>query len=296
MFLLQIKHLMSDCNFLQVQYDMLQVPYNYTIYFFMTFFPFSDGDFNHPTGSKRTKSSSTCSTSVSTDLSMPGPSSVQTEGEKVIQLIEMFSACSSDELRDALTLHGTVARAALSLSSSLTTENDDSDNDLLQPAFLPTSNVVSDSLPPILEQLQGNFCNEREKLKVDEEDLLNDAFAYYKDSTFDPKKKVRVIYRGQPAADTGGITRQFYTQLLQLICKDFFHGDDFKSPIYNSEIVASGMTKLIGTIIMHSILQGGPGLPVFSPSVHHYLASGDIETIVQRISIRLLCLYEAFHK
>lgn len=58
----------------------------------------------------------------------------------------------------------------------------------------------------------------------------------------------------------------------------FFHGSTYKSPVYNASVVASGMMKYIGTIIVHSILQDGPGFPVFSPSVYRYLATGDIDT------------------
>ena len=43
--------------------------------------------------------------------------------------------------------------------------------------------------------------------------------------------------------------------------------------------------KLVSTIIVHSILQGGPGLLVFSPSVYHYLATGILDDSVQRISV-----------
>lgn len=97
---------------------------------------------------------------------------------------------------------------------------------------------------------------------------------------------MRVIYKGQPVADTGGVTRQFYTQLLQEISQQFFHGDTFKTPIYNSNMVVSGIIKLVGTIIVHSILQGGPGFPdVLSPSVFFYLATGDVDASVQRISV-----------
>ena len=38
-----------------------------------------------------------------------------------------------------------------------------------------------------------------------------DALAYYKESKFDAKKKLHVMYKGQPPADTGGVTHQFYT-------------------------------------------------------------------------------------
>ena len=73
--------------------------------------------------------------------------------------------------------------------------------------------------------------------------------------------------------DTGGVTRHFFSQLLQVLSEMFFQGIIYKSPVYNADTVASGMMKYIGTIIVHSILLGGPGFPVFSPSVYRYIAT-----------------------
>lgn len=215
---------------------------------------------------------------------MPGPSSVQTEGEKLIKLMEMFPFHSTEELQDALNIHVTVEMAALALSSNVTNDTSDFDRVLLQPTFLPGDRDLV-TLHEIIEQIQSNFSSDKEKVKVDEDDILNDALAYYKDSKFDARKKLRVVYKGQPAADTGGVTRRFYTQLLQEISQQFFQGDTFKTPIYNSNMVVSGIMKLVGTVITHSILQGGPGFPVFSPSVYHYLATGDFDAAVQKISV-----------
>jgi len=136
----------------------------------------------------------------------------------------------------------------------------------------------------VLKELQKGLSTQKEKLKVDEEDLFNDAMAYYKDPSFDPTKRLRVLYTGQPAVDTGGVTRHFFSQLLQVISQMFFQGTNYKSPIYNADIVASGMMKYIGTIIVHSILQGGPDFPVFSPSVYRYLATGDVDTAMDSLN------------
>ena len=114
---------------------------------------------------------------------------------------------------------------------------------------------------------------------------MNDAMAYYKDAKFDPKKKLRVISNEQPAADTGGVTRQFFNQLLHLLSVEFFHRDDYKIPIYNSHVVASGMMMLEGKIIVQSILQEGPGLLIFSPSVYHYLATRDVDGAIQKMTM-----------
>ena len=171
----------------------------------------SYGESEPPTGIKVRKMSSTQnSSSPQVELPMPGPSSVLTEGEKLIKLMEMFPSHS---------------------------------------------------------------------------DILNDALAYYKDSKFDARKKLHVVYKRQPAADTGGVTCQIYTQLLQDISQQFFYGDTFKTPIYNSNMVDSGNMILVGAVITHSILQGWPGFPLFSPSVYHYLATGDFDAAVHTISV-----------
>ena len=153
--------------------------------------------------------------------------------------------------------------------------DEENDECLLHPVF-PLKRA--DSLDAVLQDLQKGFSTEKEKLRVDEDDILNDAMAYYKDPTFNPTKRLRVLYQGQPAVDTGGVIRQFFSQLLQVICEMFFKGTSlYKSPVYSADVVASGMMKYIGTIIVHSILHCGPGFPIFSPSLYCYLVSGDVD-------------------
>ena len=96
------------------------------------------------------------------------------------------------------------------------------------------------------------------------------------------------MYSGQPAADTGGVIRQFYTQLLEVIADTFFQGDTYRSPVYNCDLVASGVMKLVGAIIVHSVLQGGPGFPIFSPGVYNYLAKGKLNNfeVMEAITIK----------
>ena len=123
---------------------------------------------------------------------VPGTSHVLSQPEQINQLIEMFPDSTREDISTSLAVHGTVARAALSLSTTLTNDKDDSDSDLAEPVFPPRgSDYRPASLSGLLEDLKDNMSNGREKLKVDEEDLLNDAMAYYKDENFDPKKKTQ---------------------------------------------------------------------------------------------------------
>lgn len=208
----------------------------------------------------------------------PGPSNRTPNEGGLDQLREMFPGTSNSILQHALTSHGSVSQAALSLSRNFSQVVVDEDEEEDESLFIPTFSSPADSLEAVLKKLKKGLSSEKEKLKVDEEDILNDAMAYYKDPKFDPTKQLRVLFRGQPAVDTGGVTRHFFSKLLEVISEMFFHGSTYKSPVYNASVVASGMMKYIGTIIVHSILQDGPGFPVFSPSVYRYLATGDIDT------------------
>lgn len=222
------------------------------------------------------------------DLLEPCCSVSLRDEDQMDQLCEMFPEKSSDVLHQALASHGTVSRAALYLSSAQTyTLSDEDDDDIvLQASSVLLKEEIPVSLQSILKELQKGMSAEKEKLKIDEEDILSDAMSYYKDINFDAKKRLRVLYRGQPAVDTGGVTRQFFTQLLNVISEMFFHGSDYKSPVYNADIVASGMMKYFGTIIVHSILQGGPDFPVLSPAVYRYLATGDIDAAMEMVTFR----------
>lgn len=212
------------------------------------------------------------------DPSLAGPSFIT--DDQIIQLREMFPSKPTDCLRDSLLVYGTLTKAALSLAGA---EDDEDDSDLLESPFY-TCNAPA-SLQAIIEELKKKLSVEKEKLKVEEDDLLNDALAYYKDKDFDPKKKLRIVFKSQPAADTGGVLRQFFTQLLKEISELFFYGEKSRRPIYNSDIVSSGMMKLIGTIIVHSILLAGLGFPVFSRSVYRYLATGKTDEVVQNMTV-----------
>lgn len=63
-------------------------------------------------------------------------------------------------------------------------EVDVDDSDLYQSAF----DTAPESLQAIIEERKKQLSDEKEKAKVEEDDLLNDALTYYKDSDFDPKK------------------------------------------------------------------------------------------------------------
>ena len=94
-------------------------------------------------------------------------------------------------------------------------DDDDDENDTMHSPCKPLGNSsdtadislgsagIEPNLRSELQNLEKNFSQgQREKLKIDE-DIMNDAMAYYKDKDFDPREKLRILYKEQ-AADTGG--------------------------------------------------------------------------------------------
>lgn len=146
----------------------------------------------------------------------------------------MFSEKNSNHLVQALSLHGNVRAAALSLSSNVPQAHEDDvsndDDSLLPPSFPPLKGKI-DSLQSLLKELGKNMSQEKVKVKIEAEHILNDALTHYKSHEFDAKKKLRIQFKGQPAVDTGGVTREFFTKLLKVICEMFFQGGKYKSPV-----------------------------------------------------------------
>ena len=128
-----------------------------------------------------------------------------------------------------------------------------------------------------------------EKLKVDEEDLIDGFFLhYYKSPEFDPSIAVKVRMKGESAGDTGGVLRQTFTDVFTQIasgvpCMHLFRGSDSRlTPICSTEHVLTGVFEVLGKMIAHSLIQGGPVFLFLNPSIYWYIATGDLSEAVAR--------------
>ena len=203
----------------------------------------------------------------------PSTSARLTKEERRMRLKEMFPSTEDRRISLAVEMYDSLEEAADFLAED--------------PPVTAEGDTEFTSLGEIINALKLNMHDDDDskKLKVDEEDIVADALAFYKRSDFDPKFPLRVIYKGQPAADTGGVLRHFFTDLLQKLSDTYFTGTSRKVPLYNTNILICGLMKMIGTIIVHSVVQGGPGFPFFSPAVFSYLWSGSVDAAVQRLNI-----------
>lgn len=137
------------------------------------------------------------------------------------------------------------------------------------------------SLSEILQKLNNKMKSRPAKLTIDQDDLFNDAIAFYKNAAFDPETPLRITFSDQPAIDGGGVLRQFFTDLFSCFIEgkhvSLFLGEcDRKCPTHSPQVVFSGIIEIVGIIIAHSLAQGGPGFPFLSLPCYYYLATGDV--------------------
>ena len=158
--------------------------------------------------------------------------------------------------------------------------------------YTPEISSGPETLPQILKRLRSKMQprGTREKIKVDQDDLVMDVYGFYKSADFDPTIPIFVSLKGQPAIDIGGVLRQvlsdvFYSMANNEGVKNVFNGDKYnKVPAFSNELVVNGLFEVLGKMIAHSLIQSGPGFPYLSPTIYWYLATGDLQIAIQKAS------------
>lgn len=81
---------------------------------------------------------------------------------------------------------------------------------------------------------------------------------FYKGQNFDPKKVLKIRYQNEPANDTGGVQRQLFTDLFELLengtngLPPLFVGEPgHKLPTSDPSIAGSDLMTTVGKIIAH---------------------------------------------
>ena len=163
--------------------------------------------------------------------------------------------------------------------------------------FLKCQNVfifLGTRLGTALESLGKKIVGDKVKANVDPEDILHDALSIYKSRSFDPTRPLMIRYRMQPAIDTGGVLREFYSDLFRAFVLDselkLFEGPPERIQFYyNHQALTCGLPKMLGTMIAHSLCQGGPGFPYLSPCNYYYIATGDASHAIAYATIADVC-------
>ena len=98
------------------------------------------------------------------------------------------------------------------------------------------------------------------------------------------------IVKGQPAVDTGGVLRQVFSEVFLVLANNegiqhIFTEEAYrKVPVFGNELAVNGFFEVLGKMIAHSLVQGGPGFPYMSPAVYWYLTTGDLQASLSRAS------------
>ena len=140
------------------------------------------------------------------------------------------------------------------------------------------------TLEGIRSLLFGSVISDSSRtLRLDEEDYMDEqstaeaAFAHYKSSKFDPNASLRLSIRSQPGIDTGGVRRQFFSDVFSTIatssCFGLFEGKTNRlRPMFRQSSISSGLLKTLGTMVGHSIVLDTQGFPFLSPPCYYYIA------------------------
>ena len=118
------------------------------------------------------------------------------------------------------------------------------------------------------------------------ENVASDAFAYYKKADMD--RPIYIVYEDMPAVDAGGPKRQFFTDVLTDLRDNhaLFEGPKNKlMPVYSTGTFAAGLFKVLGKVIVHSILQEGPGFPFFSTSIFRRICNCSLEDCMECVQL-----------
>ena len=225
--------------------------------------------------------------------------SLLTTDQKVTRIAAVFPGIPVPVIRSSLHPHGSIDRAVNSLLSYRMSEGE------IDPVANPVSGRnIADHMTEDTERVNGENCTDvferlrkkmlprgmREKLKVDPEDQVMDVYSYYKIADFDALVPISVFVKGQPAVDAGGVLRQVFGEVFVSLCnnegiKHIFTGELYrKLPVFSNEFVVNRFFEILGKMISHSLVQGGPGFPYLSPSIYWYLATGDLQTTLAKAS------------
>ena len=144
------------------------------------------------------------------------------------------------------------------------------------------------SIKDSLAVQHSKFKRDKETLKVSPNEVFGDILAHFKSSIFDPLSTLRLHYDGQPAADTGWVLDQCFSDAFQRFSEKWFNetgAPHSRVPLFRFDILLSKTFMYLGRRIVYSVSQYGPGFPVFLRAVYEYICSGSIANSLPFLAI-----------
>jgi len=115
------------------------------------------------------------------------------------------------------------------------------------------------------------------RLDVDNATVWDDAIAFYKSKNVDFSKQIQVRINSERAIDAGRVRAQMYTTIYDIFAQNkkivLLDGDPrHLRPHCSAEAGSSGLFKVLGMMVGHSIIQDGIGFQYLSGVCYWYVA------------------------
>ena len=127
------------------------------------------------------------------------------------------------------------------------------------------------------------------KINIETQSAWEDLLMHYKSTKVDYSLGIRIALGGKMVIDTGGIRRQIYTQVyFEFAHNKHMHLFDGEThllrPATSAIARSSGILKILGKMLSHSIYQDGIGFPYLSPLCYWYLI-GNKNMAIEHVSL-----------
>ena len=149
--------------------------------------------------------------------------------------------------------------------------------------------VKGNTLNELLEQMRPAAITPK-RVMVRRECIFSDSVACFKQRNYNFNVPVRITFEGEPAIDGGGPMREFFTLLMRELLSPsadirLFEGRNlYHLPLHNTDALRSNLFKVAGRMVTASVIQGGPGFPVFSKAVYLYFQNPNPHGLVEHVT------------
>ena len=149
--------------------------------------------------------------------------------------------------------------------------------------------VRDGELSVLIAVLATNLVGKTKYIQISSSsESFNAAVTYFKGPDYDESRPLAI--QAGVAVDAGGPLRQFFQDVFDTAmygeCLKLFEGSPRRVvPVNSSMTLMSDVLEIIGKMAAHSIIQGGPSFPYFSPVIYWFIVTGSVETAMQHATI-----------
>jgi len=129
-----------------------------------------------------------------------------------------------------------------------------------------------------------------------EKSIMSQVLKEYKNPNFNLQAALNITFhscgRMEPGVDAGGPTKAFFYLLMQELGRGSFNGIKLfegeighLTPSCDYDLISSCFFKIVGKMILHSVINGCKGIAGISPAVISYIISGNRDSVPEHLVI-----------